>query len=382
MDRLVCIVEYSGPNPGSVEVPPIHATIDFVNKSSLSGVMSQLLKRNPSLQKPGVSFYIWISQFKAWKHSGDLATIMAKTSGDNKMWMSEESEGENILVLYLLVHRPLHALSLPCSHSVTPAWRGNSPASISGPSIPRSSATPAPSPLASSVGVDCLTESLTEEATADVEEVVAALGTLEREKPFSAEAYRIIKHYGMPLNASFYSGITSTSVRVTYKCWALTKEAKAIYTAHKKVPSLPTPPSDAPLASQPWPSDLKIKEENTINILSNKTSWGEWCKAFDNILASNPEHAEVYRYLSDPTYNPGKPEEEMFLAKAGTKGIGLAFSFQGLNNKGKRDPAREDECDKQKERQRRLAEQAEEQQTEADGKKKKKDSKKDKKATI
>ncbi|KAH6911604.1 hypothetical protein BKA70DRAFT_1423335 [Coprinopsis sp. MPI-PUGE-AT-0042] len=188
----------------------------------------------------------------------------------------------------------------------------------------------------------------------------------------------------MPLNASFYSGITSTSVRVIYERWVLTKEAKAIYTARKKVPSLPTPPSDTPLASQPWPSDLKIKEENIINILSNKTSWGEWCKAFDNISASNPEHAEVYRYLSDPTYDPGKPEEEIFLAKAGTKGIGLAFSFQGLNNKGKRDPAREDERDKQKERQRRLAEQAEEQQTEADGrkKKKKKDSKKDKKAMI
>ncbi|KAH6918845.1 hypothetical protein BKA70DRAFT_1416837 [Coprinopsis sp. MPI-PUGE-AT-0042] len=380
MDRLVHIVEYSGPNPGSVEVPPIHATIDFVNKTSLSGVMSQLLKRNPSLQEPGVSFYVWISQFKAWKHSGDLATIMAKTSGDNKMWMSEESEGENIMVLYLLVHRPLRALSLPRSRSVTPAWRGNSPASISGASIPRSSATPAPSPLASSFGVDCLTEGLTEEATADVEEVVAALGALEREKPFSAEAYQIIKHCGMPLNASFYSGITSTSVRVTYERWALTKEAKAMYTARKKVPSLPTPPSDAPLASQPWPSDLKIKEENIINILSNKTSWGEWCKAFDNISASNPEHAEVYRYLSDPTYDPGKPEEEIFLAKAGTKGIGLAFSFQG-----KRDPAREDERDKQKERQRRLAEQADVQQTEADGKKKKKkkkDSKKERKATI
>ncbi|KAH6896217.1 hypothetical protein BKA70DRAFT_1231707 [Coprinopsis sp. MPI-PUGE-AT-0042] len=138
------------------------------------------------------------------------------------------------------------------------------------------------------------------------------------------------------------------------------------------------------LSSQPWPADFKIKEEDIVDILSNKTTWGDWVKVFTNISSTNPEHAEVYHYLSDPTYDPGKSEEEIFLAKPGTKGIGLVFSFQGLSNKGKKDPERESEREKQKERQRRLAEQAEVQQTEADGKKKKKDSKKDRdrKATI
>ncbi|KAH6874118.1 hypothetical protein BKA70DRAFT_1449700 [Coprinopsis sp. MPI-PUGE-AT-0042] len=392
MDRLVRIVEYSGTNPASVEVPPTHATIDFVNKTSLSGVMSQLLKRNLSLQDPGVSFYIWISQFKAWKHSGDLTTVMAKTSSDDKMWTWEENEDGKIMVLYLLVHRPFRALSLPRSRSVTPAWRGNSPASLSGASVPRSSLTPAPSPLASSFGVDVdgLTEGLTEEAAADVEEVVAALGPLDHKEAFSPEAYRIIKHCGMPLNPLLYSGTTSTSVRVTYERWSLTKDAKAVYNACKNIPRLPPPPPDAPLSSQPWPADFKIKEEDIVDILSNKTTWGDWVKAFTNISSTNPEHAEVYRYLSDPTYDPGKSEEEIFLAKPGTKGIGLVFSFQGLSNKGKKDPERESEHEKQKERQRRLAEQAVVQQTEADGKKKKKkkkkkkDSKKDRdrKATI
>ncbi|KAH6896214.1 hypothetical protein BKA70DRAFT_1529256 [Coprinopsis sp. MPI-PUGE-AT-0042] len=388
MDRLVRIVEYSGTNPASVEVPPTHATIDFVNKTSLSGVMSQLLKRNLSLQDPGVSFYIWISQFKAWKHSGDLTMVMAKTSSDDKMWTWEENEDGKIMVLYLLVHRPFRALSLPRSRSVTPAWRGNSPASLSGASVPRSSLTPAPSPLASSFGVDVdgLTEGLTEEAAADVEEVVAALGPLDRKETFSPEAYRIIKHCGMALNPLLYSGTTSTSVRVTYERWSLTKDAKAVYNARKNIPRLPPPPPDAPLSSQPWPADFKIKEEDIVDILSNKTTWGDWVKAFTNISSTNPEHAEVYRYLSDPTYDPGKSEEEIFLAKPGTKGIGLVFSFQGLSNKGKKDPERESEREKQKERQRRLAEQVEVQQTEADGKKKKKkkekDSKKDRKATI
>ncbi|KAH6873784.1 hypothetical protein BKA70DRAFT_1240949 [Coprinopsis sp. MPI-PUGE-AT-0042] len=191
----------------------------------------------------------------------------------------------------------------------------------------------------------------------------------------------------MPLNPLLYSGTTSTSVRVTYEHWLLTKDAKAVYNARKNIPCLPPPPPDAPLSSQPWPADFKIKEEDIVDILSNKTTWGDWVKAFTNISSTNPEHAEVYRYLSDPTYHPGKSEEEIFLAKPGTKGIGLVFSFQGLSNKGKRDPERESEREKQKERQRRLAEQAEVQQTEADGKKKKKkkkkkDSKKDRKATM
>ncbi|KAH6904546.1 hypothetical protein BKA70DRAFT_1432307 [Coprinopsis sp. MPI-PUGE-AT-0042] len=383
MDWLVRIVEYSGTNPASVEVPPTYATIDFVNKTSLSGVMSQLLKRNLSLQDPGISFYIWISQFKAWKHSGDLTTVMAKTSSDDKMWTWEENEDGKIMVLYLLIHCPFRALSLPRSRSVTPAWRGNSPASLSGASVPRSSLTPAPSPLASSFGVDV--DGLTEETAADVEEVVAALGPLDRKEAFSPDAYRIIKHCGMPLNPLLYSGTTSTSVRVTYERWSLTKDAKAVYNARKNIPRLPPPPPDAPLSSQPWLADFKIKEEDIVDILSNKTTWGDWVKAFTNISSTNPEYAEVYCYLSDPTYDPGKSEEEIFLAKPGTKGIGLVFSFQGLSNKGRKDPERESEREKQKERQRRLAEQAEVQQTEADGKKKKKkkkDSKKDRKATI
>ncbi|KAH6918848.1 hypothetical protein BKA70DRAFT_1416844 [Coprinopsis sp. MPI-PUGE-AT-0042] len=372
MDRVVGIVEYSGTNPASIEVPPTHATIDFVNKTSLSGVMSQLLKRNPSLQDPGVFFYIWISQFKAWKHSGDLTIVMAKTSSDDKMWTWEENEDGKIRVLYFIVLSVLfHFLVLVLS--LLPG-EGNSPASLSGASVPCSSLTPAPSPLASSFGVDVdgLTEGLTEEAAADVEEVVAALGPLDRKEAFSPEAYRIIKHCGMPLNPLLYSGTTSTSVRVTYERWSLTKDAKAVYNARKNIPRLPPPPPDAPLSSQPWPADFKIKEEDIVDILSNKTTWGDWVKAFTNISSTNPEHAEVYRYLSDPTYDPGKSEEEIFLAKPGTKGIGLVFSFQGLSNKGKRDPERESEREKQKERQRRLAEQAEVQQTEADGKKKKK----------
>ncbi|KAH6913224.1 hypothetical protein BKA70DRAFT_1218208 [Coprinopsis sp. MPI-PUGE-AT-0042] len=246
MDRLLRIVEYSGTNPASVEVPPTHATIDFVNKTSLSGVMFQLLKRNLSLQDPGISVYIWISQFKAWKHSGDLTTVMAKTSSHDKMWTWEENEDGKIMVLYLLIHRPFRALSLPRSRSVTPAWRGNSPTSLSGASIPRSSLTPAPSPLASSFGVDVdgLTEGLTEEAAADVEEVVAALGPLDRKEAFSPEAYRIIKHCGMPLNPLLYSGTTSTSVRVTYERWSLTKDAKAVYNANtsQSPPSTILPP--------------------------------------------------------------------------------------------------------------------------------------------
>ncbi|KAH6918841.1 hypothetical protein BKA70DRAFT_1214642 [Coprinopsis sp. MPI-PUGE-AT-0042] len=352
MDWLVRIVEYSGTNPASVEVPPTHATIDFV--TSLSGAMSQLLKHNLSLQDP----------------------VMAKTSSNDKMWTWEENEDGKIMVLYLLVsiqHHPFCALSLPHSRSVTSAWRGNSPASLSGASVPHSSLTPAPSPLASSFGVDV--DGLTEEAAADVEEVVAALGPLDCKEAFSPEAYRIIKHCGMPLNPLLYSGTTSTSVRVTYERWSLIKDAKAVYNACKNIPRLPPPPPDAPLSSQPWPADFKIKEEDIVDILSNKTTWGDWVKAFTNISSTNPEHAEVYRYLSDPTYDPGKSEEEIFLAKPGTKGISLVFSFQCLSNKGKKDPERE--C---------LAEQAEVQQTEADGKKKKKkkkkDSKKDRKATI
>ncbi|KAH6890771.1 hypothetical protein BKA70DRAFT_1234350 [Coprinopsis sp. MPI-PUGE-AT-0042] len=154
---------------------------------------------------------------------------------------------------------------------------------------------------------------------------------------------------GLPLDLHWTLG------EFTYERWSLTKDAKAVYNAHKNIPRLPPSPPDAPLSSQPWPANFKIKEEDIVDILSNKTTWG-------------------------------KSEDEIFLAKPGTKGIGLVFSFQGLSNKGKRESEGESEHEKQKERQRRLAEQAEVQQTEANGKKKKKkkkkDSKKDRKATV
>jgi hypothetical protein len=213
---------------------------------------------------------------------------------------------------------------------------------------------------------------------AKVAEITNILGKLpECREPLTPKEYRIIKHCGMPLEPSIYSGVPATSVCVAFHRWTLIKAAKAVFNLRINPALQPTP--NAPLTSQPWPSDMKkTTEEDITNVLSNKTTNSDWTKAFSLISPVDPEHAEVYCYLSDFNFNPGKLEEDIFLAKQGTKGISLVCAFFGINSKGDPSPQRMAEREKQRGRLRQLAEQAEQKEKEKEEKKSKK-SKKNKK---
>jgi hypothetical protein len=136
----------------------------------------------------------------------------------------------------------------------------------------------------------------------------------------SAKALRIIEILGLPHSPAWlYDHSSCTTLYMAYVRYSQIVKAKEFLKLKKEHGA--------------WPSDLRVIEEDIVNLYTNKTTWGDWRKTFSQFRADNPKHAKVLEYLQrEPGETRGQAtaENEVFHPAKGSV-LGLAKHWLKLH---------------------------------------------------
>lgn len=137
----------------------------------------------------------------------------------------------------------------------------------------------------------------------------------------SAKALRIIEILGLPHSPVWlYDHSSCTTLYMAYVRYSQIVKAKELFKLKKE--------------NGGWPSDIRVIEEDIVNLYTNKTTWGDWRKTLSQFKADNPKHTTVLEYLQrEPGETRGQAtaENEVFHPAKGSV-LGLAKHWLKLHS--------------------------------------------------